>query len=335
MTEETKKGEIVIYKDSQGPELQVKMDGDTVWMTQAQISELFQTDRTSITRHIRNILQTGELIASNSTLKQANVQKMHIGLDKPTIFYNLDMIISVGYKVNSKRATQFRIWATNRLKDYLLKGFAINEKRLKHLDDLQVKLKELESAHKLIQGALTSKRLEGYEKELLRIITDYADTWFLLNQYDKGDLSFEGVSKKPGPVLNYESLQKSITRFKERLMAKKEAGTLFGEEVSHKFKAVLGNINQTFGGKELYPSLEEKAAHLLYFLIKDHPFADGNKRIGALTFLLYLVENNFLYDKRGERKINDNTLTALALLIAESNPKDKDVMTKLVVNLIK
>jgi prophage maintenance system killer protein len=157
----------------------------------------------------------------------------------------------------------------------------------------------------------------------------------LLNQYDKGELQITGVSKKEGPALNYESLKTAIAKFKERLATKKEAGSLFGEEVGSKFKAVLGNINQTFGGKQLYSSLEEKAAHLLYFLIKDHPFADGNKRIGSLTFLLYLVENNFLYDKKGERKINDNTLTALALLIAESDPKDKEVMVRLVVNLIK
>lgn len=335
MEQETKKGEIVIYKDSQGPELQVQMDGETVWLSQTQMGLLFEKHVDTIGGHIRHIYKEKELESEKTSLKQANTGNTSIGLGKPTIYYNLDVIISVGYRVRSKRGTQFRIWATNRLRDYIVKGFAINEKRLKDFENLQVKLKELESAHKLIQSAVASKRLEGYEKELLRIITDYADTWFVLNAYDKGELSLEGVSRKAGPALNYESLKTSITKFKERLAAKKEAGSLFGEEVGNKFKAVLGNINQTFGGKELYASLEEKAAHLLYFLIKDHPFADGNKRIGSLTFLLYLVENNFLYDKKGERKINDNTLTALALLIAESDPKDKDVMVRLVVNLIK
>ncbi len=181
---------------------------------------------------------------------------------------------------------------------------------------------------------MESKRLEGYEKELLNIITDYANTWFVLNQYDKGELSVEDVSKKKAVVLNYPEIQKSIAKFKERLMVKKEAGTLFGQEVGGKFQGVLGSINQTFSGKDLYPSIEEKAAHLLYFAIKDHPFADGNKRIGSLLFLLYLVENRYLLNKRGERKINDSALAALALLIAESKPDQKEVMVKLVVNLI-
>jgi len=332
--EETKKAEIIIYKAQEGPELEVKMDGGTVWMTQAQISELFQTHRSSITKHISNVFEMGELSETDSTLKQANVQKMHIGLDKPTIFYNLDVIISVGYRVNSKRATQFRIWATNRLRDYLVKGYAINEKRLKDFENLQVKLKDLAGAHKLIQSALENKRLEGYEKELLSIITDYANTWFVLNAYDKDDLKIEDVTKRPAKILKHQSLQKSITAFKKRLMAKKEAGDLFGREVGGKFQGVLGSIGQTFGGKELYASLEEKAAHLLYFCIKDHPFADGNKRIGSLVFLLFLIENNYLYNRRGEKKINDTALAALALLVAESKPADKDATVKLIVNLI-
>lgn len=333
MTEQIKKGEIVIYKDQIGPAIQVKLEDNTVWLNQAEMAELFQKDRDTVSEHIQNVFKEAELSEKTVTRKFRVTAKD--GKIYNVNFYNLDVIISVGYRVKSKRGTEFRIWATNRLRDYIVKGFAINEKRLKDFDNLKTKLKELEGAHKLIQAALASRRLEGYEKELLRIITDYADTWFLLNQYDKGELSFKDVGKKPGPALNYGSLIDSIAKFKQRLMAKKEAGSLFGQEVGGKFKAVLGNIDQTFGQKELYPSLEEKAAHLLYFLIKDHPFADGNKRIGSLTFLLYLVENNFLYDKRGERKINDNTLTVLALLIAESKPQDKEVMVKLVANLIK
>jgi prophage maintenance system killer protein len=243
------------------------------------------------------------------------------------------MVISVGYRVNSKRATQFRIWATARLRDYLVKGYAINEKRLK--EDHDIKMKELQDTARLFQNVLESHRAEGYEKDLLKIITDYSGTWALLNKYDKGELAIEGVSKRVPAVLEYEDLQKSITLFKKRLGAKKEAGDLFGQEVGEKFKAVLGNINQTFGGKQLYPSLEEKAAHLLYFLVKDHPFADGNKRIGSLVFMLYLVQNNALFSsKTGERKINDNALAALALLVAESKPSDKKIMVSLIVNLI-
>lgn len=332
--QETKKGEIIIYKDSQGPELQVAMDGETVWLNRAQMAELFDKDIQTIAEHVRNIYSEKELEAEKTMLKQANAGNSSIGLNKPTIYYNLDVIISVGYRVKSKRGTQFRIWATNRLRDYLVKGYAINEKRLKDAENLQVKLKELESVHKVFQGALESKRLEGYEKELLRIITDYANTWFVLNAYDKDDLKIEDVTKKPARALNHGELQKSIVAFKKRLMIKKEASDLFGREVGGKFAGVLGSIGQTFGGKDLYPSLEEKAAHLLYFCIKDHPFADGNKRIGSLIFLLFLIENNHLINRRGERKVNDTALAALALLIAESKPTDKEPMIKLIVNLI-
>lgn len=325
------KGEIVIYKSDQGPELKVHMDAETVWLTQSQISELFDTDRTSVGRHIKNIVNSAELRQNSVCAIFA-----HTASDGKTYkvqYYNLDMVISIGYRVNSKRATQFRIWATARLKDYLLKGYAVNEKRLKEEHDL--KMKELQNTTKLFQQVLENRKAEGYEKDLLKIITDYSSTWALLNKYDKGELGLEGVSKKAPSILNYTDLQKSIVLFKQRLAVKKEAGDLFGQEVGEKFKAVLGNIEQTFAGKALYPSLEEKAAHLFYFLIKDHPFADGNKRIGSLVFMLYLVQNNALIStKTGERKINDSALSALALLIAESKPEQKDIMVKLVVNLI-
>lgn len=330
---EIKNNEIIIYKSEVGPELKVQMDGETVWLSQAQMAELFEKDVNTINEHIRNIYAEKELASEKTSLKQANTGKTGIGLNKPTNYYNLDVIISVGYRVKSKRGTQFRIWATNRLRDYLVKGYAVNEKRLK--EDHDVKMKELQDTARLFQNVLESHRAEGYEKDLLKIITDYSGTWALLNKYDKGELEIEGVSKRVPAVLDYEDLQKSIGVFKKRLGAKKEAGDLFGQEVGEKFKAVLGNINQTFGGKQLYPSLEEKAAHLLYFLVKDHPFADGNKRIGSLVFMLYLVQNNALFSsKTGERKINDNALAALALLVAESKPSDKKIMVSLIVNLI-
>lgn len=333
--EEIKKGEIIIYKDSLGPELQVEMDGETVWLSQAQMADLFQKDRDTISEHIKNVYKEAELSQNQTTRKFRVVQSEGSKqVEREVNFYNLDIIISVGYRVNSKRGTQFRIWATNRLRDYLVKGYAINAKRLRAAENLQLRLKDLENVHKVFQGVLENKRLEGYEKELLRIITDYANTWFVLNAFDKDELKIEDVTKRPARSLNHLELQKSIAAFKKRLMAKKEASDLFGREVGGKFQGVLGSIGQTFGGKELYSSLEEKAAHLLYFCIKDHPFADGNKRIGALVFLLFLIENNFLMNKRGERKVNDAALTALALLIAESKPADKAAMVKLVVNLI-
>src|SRR6185295_4942422 len=221
-----------------------------------QMAELFERDINTVGDHIRRIYGEKELEEEKTTLKQGKTVNSGIASFKPNIYYNLDVVISVGYRAKSKRGTQFRIWATQRLKDYLLKGFAVNEKRLKEEHDL--KMKELQDTAKLFQQVLESRRAEGYEKDLLKIITDYSGTWALLNKYDKGELGLEGVSKRAPSVLDYEDLIKSIVVFKKRLGAKKEAGSLFGQEVGEKFKAVLGNINQTFGGKALYPSLEEK-----------------------------------------------------------------------------
>jgi prophage maintenance system killer protein len=332
MENNQKLGEIIIYKDDQGPDIQVSLEKDTVWLTQEEMATLFQKDTASISRHISHIYKEKELEREKTTLRQANSTKRRIGSNRPTTYYNLDVIISVGYRIKSKRGTQFRIWATQRLKDYLLKGYALNAERLKEKNN--AKLKELQQALGLIQTALETKRLEGYEKELLNIITDYANTWIILNQYDAGQLKIDNVTKRVIYSLDYDKVKKSIEQFKARLIKNKQAGSLFGQEVEHKLKALLGNVEQTFDKQPVYDSVEEKAAHLLYFAIKDHPFADGNKRIGSLLFLLYLVENHRMYNKKGERLINDNALTALALLIAESKPEQKDVMIKLVVNLI-
>jgi len=335
MSEETKKGEIVIYRAPEGPELQVQMDGETVWLSQAQMGMLFQKEVVTISKHINTIYREGELNREKTTLKQANSTNSRIGLDKPTTYYNLDMIISVGYRVNSKRGTQFRIWATQRLRDFLLKGYAINQHRLDQLkQEHNSQLKELQQTVKLFQNVIEANRTEGYEKELLNIVVDYANTWTVLHEYDEDKLKIDNVSKKTARPLNHQEIKKSIERFKKRLMDKKQASGMFGQEVGGKLEAVLGSIHQTFGGKELYPSVEEKAAHLLYFAIKDHPFVDGNKRIGCLLFLLFLIDNNCLINKKGERKVNDTALVALALLIAESKPAQKDVMVRLIVNLI-
>jgi len=332
MTEENK-GEIIIYKGENTPEIQVNFVDETVWLAQAQMAELFDRDSDTIGTHIRNVYKTAELSQNRTTAKFAVVQKEgNREVEREIEFYNLDMIISVGYRVNSKRGTQFRIWATQRLRDFLLKGYLINEKRLQ--ENQQVKLKELEHFASLLQQAAGAKRLEGYEKELLHIITDYTNTWITLNQFDKGDLRLDQVSKKSVVYPHYDQIKKSVERFKARLMKEKEASELFGSEVNKKLAQVLGNLGHTFGGKDLYPSLDEKAAHLLYFAVKDHPFVDGNKRIGALLFILFLVQNNYLINKKGERKVNDAALTVLTLLIAESKPSHKDVMIKLIVNLI-
>ena len=327
------KSEIIIYKDKEGPQIEARFEGETTWLSLDQIAGLFQRDKSVISRHLKAIFKEGELDRRATVAKNATVQTEGGRTVKRAIeYYNLDAIISVGYRVNSKRATQFRIWATSKLRDYILKGYAINEKRLKEADVL--KLQELEQALGLVQKAVQTKRLDGYEKELINIISDYAQAWVLFYQYDKDRLSLERVSKKKPRELDYEKVKRAIESLKLRLVKNGEAGELFGQEVSNKLQAILGAINQTFGGQELYRSREEKAAHLLYFVIKDHPFVDGNKRIGSLLFILYLIENNFLYNKKGEKKINDNALVALALLVAESDPKQKDVMVKLIANLL-
>ncbi len=333
MENQENKGEIVIYKDDNTPEIQVNLVDDTVWLNQAQMAELFGRDSDTIGKHIKNVYKTAELSQNQTTAKFTVVQtEGEKQVKRDITFYNLDMIISVGYRVNSKRGTQFRIWATKHLRDYLLKGYLVNEKRLK--ENQELKLKELQQAVGLMQHALEAKRLEGYEKELLHIITDYTNTWITLNQFDSGNLTLDQVNHKSALHLDYEEIKKAIERFKTRLIKDKEASNLFGSEVNNKLSSVLASTRQTYGGKDVYPSLDEKAAHLLYFAVKDHPFVDGNKRIGALLFILFLIQNNYLLNKRGERKINDAALTALTLLVAESKPSQKNVMVKLIVNLI-
>jgi len=322
------KNSIVIYQTAKGPELEVRIEKETIWLDAHQIAALFGTQRPAIVKHVNNIYQTGELEQKStcSILEQVaadgKIRKMNL--------YNLDMIISVGYRVNSKQATQFRIWATNTLKSYLLKGYAINEKQLSSAKE---KLQELQSAISFLQEKSKYELLSGQEQEILNLLANYSKTLTLLEQYDKDNLS---VSKKGKGrfVLGYGEAQKVISALKKDLIAKKEAGDLFGQEYEGKLQGIIGNIYQTFGGKELYSSLEEKAAHLLYLIIKDHPLADGNKRTGSFLFVYFLDKNNFLYRESGEKKINDNALVALALLIAISNPKDKEVMIKIITNLL-
>ncbi len=327
MNQEPKKGEIIIY---QTPDKKVKIDvslqNETVWLTQEQIAMLFGSERSVITKHIRNIFKGGEL------KEKSNVQKMHIpNSDKPVKFYNLDTIISVGYRVNSKRATQFRIWATHKLKNYLVKGFAIDEKRLLETEN---KFKELQVAVDFLRQKSKHELLSGQEKEILNLLGDYSKTLSLLEQYDKEEVALykQGRGKF---VLDHAIAKKVINEVKKELTFKEEAGDLFGTDSQNKLPGILGNILQTFDKKELYPSIEEKAAHLLYFVIKDHPFIDGNKRIASFLFVYFLDKNKYLYRETGEKKINDNGLAALALLIAISDPKEKDKLIKIVTNLLK
>lgn len=328
MKKDFQKGEIVIYKAPNGPEIRVTLDNESVWLDARQIARLFDVNRPAIVKHVNNIYKTSELKGKStcSILEQVAAD----GKIRKINLYNLDMIISVGYRVNSKRATQFRVWATKRLKDYLIKGYTLNEKRLL---ETQEKFNELQSAILFLRDKSKHELLSGQEQEILDLLANYSKTLTLLEQYDTEKLSL--IKNGKGKfVLDYKKARSVVGELKKELFLKKEAGDLFGQENSDKFKAILGNIYQTFSKKELYASIEEKAAHLLYFIIKDHPFADGNKRSGSFLFVYFLDKNRYLYKESGEKKINDNALTALALLIAVSDPKEKDKIIKIITNLL-
>lgn len=301
-------------------ELQVNLDKETVWLTQDQLVVLFERDQSVISRHIRNVFKEGELD------QKSNMQKMHIAhSDKPVAIYNLDVIISVGYRVNSIRGTQFRQWATQRLKEYLVQGYAINHKRLEELGKMV----------ELIEQSGKADNLQLQEaKGLLDILSHYTRSFVLLNQYDSHRLQTGKLDENITYEIQYEEAKAAIAELKKLLMAKKEATELFGNEKDDGFRSSLQSIVQTFGGQYLYPSIEEQAAHLLYFVIKNHSFSDGNKRIGAFLFIWFLEKNKHRFKKTGELKINDNGLTAIALLVAQSKPEEKELMVKLIINLI-
>lgn len=323
--------EIIIYqtKDAQ-TEITVQFDGDTVWLNQEQLAQLFERDRTVITKHLKNIFKERELeenvVCANFAHTTQHGAIKGKTQKKDTKYYNLDAIISVGYRVNSIRGTQFRQWATQRLKDYLVKGAAINQKRLE----------QLQQTIQLISQSAKAESLQINEaKGLLEIINNYTNSFVLLNQFDSNKLNVENLNEKITYEIEYSEARNAIDELKKQLIQKKEATALFGNEKDKSFKSSLESIVQTFGGDYLYPSIEEQAAHLLYFVIKNHSFTDGNKRIGAFLFVWFLERNKHHLKKSGEIKINDTGLTALALLVAQSNPSDKDIMISLIINLIK
>ncbi len=320
------KDEIVIYQTAKKEvDLRVRFEGETVWLKQDEIAKLYSKERSVITKHVNKIF------ADKEVDKKSNVHFLHIaGSDKPVAFYNLDVILAIGYRTNSARAIHFRKWATNVLKKYLLHGYAVNEKRLL---ETREKFKELQIAISFLQKKSKKELLTGQEGEILNLLSSYAKTLTLLEEYDKGKLK-TAKGRRARFVLQYEECQRIVKEIKKELIAKKEASNLFGSEVEKKFESIVKNLYQTFGGKELYKTIEEKAAHLLYFTIKDHPFIDGNKRIGSFLFVYFLDKSDYLYRENGEKKINDNALIALALLIAESDPREKDVLIKIITNLI-
>ena len=329
MEEKINNGEIIIYKSGDGKiSLEAEVKNETVWLTQEQIASLFGIERSVITKHLRNIFKIAELSENSVCAIFAHMALNRIYKVK---YYNLDAILSVGYRVNSKRATQFRIWATNILRSHILNGYTLNQKRLLEIKGKQ--LDEFEQAVSVIKKTIETKQLTGSGSEgILKVITDYANSWILFQKYEKDLLVTPTKVSKGKFRLSYEFAQQAIGELKNNLISKKEAGDLFGVEKDQSFKSILASLNQTFGGKELYPNIESKAAHLLYFIIKDHCFSDGNKRIASFLFIIFLARNKYLFKKNGEKKINDNALVALALLIAESEPKQKEVMIKLVMN---
>lgn len=322
--------EIVIYQtpDNQ-TQVEVQFEGETFWLTQEQIGQLFERDRTVITKHIRNIFKEGELDEQVVCANFAHTTK-HGAIEgktqeKNVKYYNLDAILSVGYRVNSKRGTQFRQWATQRLKEYLVKGYAINQKRLDELGKMV----------RLIEQSGKSETLQLQEaKGLLEILSHYTKSFVLLNQYDSHSVQIGKLSENITYEIQYNEAKAAIAELKKQLIAKKEATELFGNEKDESFKSSLQSIVQTFGGQYLYPSIEEQAAHLLYFVIKNHSFTDGNKRIGAFLFIWFLEKNKHRFKKSGELKINDNGLTAIALLVAQSKPEEKEIIVQLIISLI-
>lgn len=324
-----KNNEIAIFKSKDGViELQVKLDNDTVWLTQKQLSNLFDLQVPAINKHLNNIFKTKEL-EINSVISKMEITASDGKVYKTNI-YNLDAIISVGYRVNSKRGTEFRIWASSVLKQYLVNGYAINEKRLK----TQVgKIKELHETINLLEHVMHQKELKSDEAVgLLEVIKDYTLALDLLDRYDHETLQIEKskLSKKKALVLSYEEALSVV----QELARKFGASSLFGKEKDKSFSSSINGIYQTFGGVELYPSIEEKSSNLLYFLVKNHSFVDGNKRIAASIFLYFLNKNRVLYKADGSRILNDNALVAVTLMIAESKPEHKDTIVKMLVNLI-
>ena len=319
---------IEIYRSQDGSvQLNVKLENETVWLTQSQMAELFGVDRTSIVRHIRNIYKSGELEENSTCAKNAQVRiegQRQIVREIP--YYNLDMIISVGYRVNSKNATSFRRWATSVLKQYLIKGYVINQQlKLDRYNELKDVVRLMGRAIGM-QEKVTTDEYSG----LFNVISDYVYALDTLDHYDYQSLSIQQTTKNEPFRATYDNAMEAINALKDKF----GGSQWFANEKDDSFKSSIGQIYQTFGGEELYPSVEEKAAMLLYLVVKNHSFSDGNKRIAAMLFLWFLNNNRVLYAEDGHKRIADNTLVALTLMIAESRTEEKDVMVKVVVNLI-
>ena len=318
-------GEIILYECSDGMSaLDVHLKDETVWLTLNQMANLFARDKSVISRHLRNVFKEGELTREAVVAKNATTASD--GKTYQVEYFNFDAILSVGYRVNSRRGTQFRIWATRILKEHLVRGYTLNQRRL-----AEKGARELEQAVALLATTLEGHGLVNDDGiAVLAVINRYARTWRLLLQYDEERLPLPEMRREAGAELRIDAVRQALASLKEELLRRGEATSLFGQERGHGLAGIIGAVQQSFGGQDLYPSLEEKAAHLLYFVVKDHPFSDGNKRIGAFLFVLYLRVNGLAAGK----SLEERTLVALTLLTAASDPGQKDVLIRLIVNLI-
>ena len=314
---------IVIYQTDDGnTRIDVRLENEMVWLNVSQMSALFNKEESNIRRHISNAFREGELERDEN-----NVHFLHVnGVKKPVPFYSLDMIISVGYRVKSKQGTAFRIWARNILKQYIIKGYAVNERIRRE------QIGELRQLVGMLGRTIQNQPLLSNDETnaLFNVVTDYTYALDTLDSYDYQRLTVSDTTEEAPFQATYDNAMQAINSLKERF----GESTLFGNEKDDSFKSSIGQIYQTFDGVELYPSTEEKAAMLLYLVTKNHSFSNGNKRIAATLFLWFLNNNHILYREDGSKRIADNTLVALTLMIAESRPEEKDVMVKVVVNLI-
>ena len=320
--------EISIYETNSGS-IEVRLERETVWLSQEQMAALFDVQKAAVSKHLRNIFASGELERDSTVSKMETVQqegKRRIA--RQIEHFNLDAVISVGYRVNSTRATRFRQWATRILREHLTQGYTISRQRF------EANARELEAALQLVRKAARSPELQAdMGRGLVDIVTRYAQTFVLLQRYDEGLLT-EPPTTTGGTLFTVAEARAALAGLKADLIARGEASMLFAQERQEAFEALLGNLDQSVFGEPAYPSVESKAAHLLYFVIKNHPFADGNKRSGAFLFVDFLNRNGRLLDRTGQPVINDIGLAALALLVAESNPSHKDTMIRLIMNML-
>jgi prophage maintenance system killer protein len=322
--------QIVIYQTPDGQTaIEVTLENETLWLSQRQMGELFDKDTDTIGLHIKNIFTEGELDEKSTTEEYSVVkQEGKRQVKRKITHYNLDLILSVGYRVSSKRGTQFRIWANKILKEYLVKGYALNEKRLQEQSQ---QFEALKQTVRLMSNVADAQKSSSDEATgLLKVITDYTYALDVLDKYDHRNLTIEATHAQQSFIFTYEEAIKAIYGLKDKF----GGSSLFGNEKDESFRSSIATIYQSFGGQELYPSIEEKATHLLYFVVKNHSFSDGNKRIAAFLFVWFMGKNSILYREDGSKRVADNALVALTLMIAESKPDEKDIIVQVVVNLI-